>query len=422
MKANVTRVILLRAILLILLSLYFLLVFGQPDYDFTNGSLVSGTANQVGAIYKYTNVRPGVDATVEIKFISPGISVDEIDAGSGYAEALQPTLKVDPYTDGYLHMIFQFLVAGTSTPYTALEVPVSCIDVDGSADNDGLGNPLYEYDEVDLGGGYVDFSTVGGELTIQQSGSKFKGKNMWGVEYPGRDTAAKAVMFTVVNVNVSSFEVKVGVDNQSDASTYRLRSVYFKKFIYPFSVLSSSQLFSFKGSNRLGKINLDWSLTASNSVDEIELQKSYTGRDFSPIATFLNQVERQSAARYSYADLQTTPVVYYRLKLTNLSGKTEYSNILSFKTGSAEAAGDMKVYPTVVTGGQFSAAVTAHSKQESTLQIIDFSGRIVHQKKISLEQGANTFLINDFNNSLKGNYVVIIKTDNQTQSGKIIIQ
>ena len=31
-----------------------------------------------------------------------------------------------------------------------------------------LGNPLYEFDEVDLGGGYVDYQLTGGELAMSQ--------------------------------------------------------------------------------------------------------------------------------------------------------------------------------------------------------------------------------------------------------------
>ena len=102
MKTNFTRVVLIRAFLLILLSLYFLLVFGQPDFTFKSGVLISGTDKQVGAVYNYTNVKAGVDAKVTITSISAGITVVDFDAGSGYDEALQPTLTANAHTNGYL--------------------------------------------------------------------------------------------------------------------------------------------------------------------------------------------------------------------------------------------------------------------------------------------------------------------------------
>ena len=61
--------------------------FAQPDYDFSSGSLISGTDRQIGAQYRYTNVKPGVDAIVTITNISAGVKVSAIDAGSGYNEA-----------------------------------------------------------------------------------------------------------------------------------------------------------------------------------------------------------------------------------------------------------------------------------------------------------------------------------------------
>jgi hypothetical protein len=421
MKTNGLRIILLRIVLLILLSLYFLLVFGQPDYTFNTGTLISGTDKQTGAVYHYTNVRSGIDATVTIKDISAGITVTDIDAGSGYMEALQPTLEAAPYTNGYLEMYFELFDAGTFNPHMALEVPATAIDVDGYTDNDGLGNPLYEFDEIDLGGGYVDFSTLGGELFISQFGTMFRGINVAGIDYPGRDTAAKQVMFTVVNNNISSFTIRVGVDNQSAVTSIRLRSVYFKKFIYPNSVLSSTDLLFFKGNSRSDKINLDWSMAASNKVSKMELQRSNTGNGFTTIGTFLTEAGSVSKTNFSYADFQTGPVVYYRLRLTGASGKTEYSNILLFRKSGIQAENKMKVYPTVVKGGQFSVAITAEAKQESRLRIVDYAGRVVYQKKIQLEQGNNALLINDFPGSLRGNYMVAVKTNRKTESSAIIV-
>src|SRR3989337_361216 len=91
--------------------------YAQPDYDFRNPVLVSGTDRQIGAVYLFSNVKTGVDARLTITNISPGIVVSELDGASGYPEALQPTLNADPYTNGYLEMYIEFLFAGTSTLY-----------------------------------------------------------------------------------------------------------------------------------------------------------------------------------------------------------------------------------------------------------------------------------------------------------------
>ena len=233
MKTNVTLVKFLFLVCLIVSTK----VFAQPDYSFKNPKLISGTALQAGAVYKYSNVKPGVDVIMTLGFISPGVTVAELDGASGYPEAIQPTLNLGPWTTGYLEMDLQWVNAGTTDPVVQSQIAVTCIDVDGIPDNDGQGHSVNEFDEINIGGGYSDFSTNGGELSVQQSGDWFIGTNIAGIDYPGRDTSAKAVMFSVINVNISSAIIRVGVKNESGNSASRLRSVYFKKFNYNNAIL-----------------------------------------------------------------------------------------------------------------------------------------------------------------------------------------
>jgi len=110
MKSNGTLKPFARLAWIILLTLLFSITYGQPDYDFRNGTLISGTVNQMGSVYRFNNVKPGVDAFITITDISTGITVTELDAGSGYAEALQPTLLIQPFSKGYLEMKLECLL------------------------------------------------------------------------------------------------------------------------------------------------------------------------------------------------------------------------------------------------------------------------------------------------------------------------
>jgi hypothetical protein len=272
MKMNGTHKLILKLFTLLLLLCSAAVVKAQPDYDFTNSIQVSGSGTytnvMVGDVYRFLNVKPGVDALVTITDITGGITVTDLDAGSGYPEALQPTLLVPPFTSGYLEMYFEFIDHTTDLPLTMAEVPVTCIDVDGMLNNDSLGNPLNEFDQINLGGGYVDYDLLGGELTVSQSGSWFNGTNIGGIDYPGRDTAAKQVMFTVVNTNVPSFVIRVGANNQSTKQSTRLRSVYFKKFKYASGLLPvyADGLISFKGVKKENEVVLKGSDQSRNIV------------------------------------------------------------------------------------------------------------------------------------------------------------
>lgn len=419
MKTNATRIFVIRVILFALLSLYFLTVFGQPDYTFKNGVLISGTDKQAGAVYKYTNVRTGVDATVTLTTISSGITVVDVDAGSGYDEALQPTLRANGNTKGYLEMNFKLFVAGTNTPYTALLVPVTCIDVDGTKDNDGNGNPLYEFDEVNLGGGTVDFTSFGGEIMISQTGSWFKGKNIAGIDYPGRDTTANVVMFTVINANISTFIIKVGVDNQSSTQTDRLRSIYFKRFTYSHFPLPLPKILDFNGANSGNKVSLNWKMESGGEWDQCIVERSDASGRFESVTVFL-PTDAQ-ATNYSYTDvLSATGSYYYRLKLISPQGEIKYSNILAFKTGEGKNVQKLLVYPSLVTDN-FTVKFSAERNESARLQVVDYSGRQVYSKTISVKQGENNISVNDFS-SQRGNFVIVIRSANKVQSQKIIVQ
>jgi hypothetical protein len=415
MKTNFTHSNFIIGLLFMAGFLPSLRGYAQPDYDFRNHILLSGADMKTGAVYLFPSVRPGVDAIMTLTHISNGITVSEMDGSSGYPEALQPTLVVDPFTSGYLEMQFQFVVSGTSTPSIQTEVPVTCIDVDGWADNDGLGNPLYEFDAVDLGGGYVDYQLTGGELTMWQAGTWFNGKNNGGLDYPGRDTTARQVMFTAVNGNISSFGIRVGVDNQSSVAVSRLRSVYFKKFFYPSSVLSKSSLLSFQGLEKEQMIDLQWKIT-QHDIKTVVVEKGNGSPEFSAIGEIASNV-KGGQIFYHYQDPKSNQGdIYYRLKIISVTGKITYSSIIVFYSKAVRS--DFKIYPSIFKS---SAIIQLKSEKLSIaqFQLVDYSGRIAAQKNILVQAGTNNIVINDLANIQSGSYLAIVRLNKKIYNQKM---
>lgn len=212
--------------------------FAQPDYSFSGGTLISGTALSVGAVYRYNTVKTGVDALVQITAISPGIGLTELDGTSGYPATIQPTITASPWTSGFVELTITFKVASTFTNMQQPEIAVTAFDVDGVNNYDGNGHNLYEFDQINIGGGYANYNTAISEVSISQSGNWFTGTNISGIDYPGRDTSAQQVMFSVIKTNVTTAIIRVGVNNQTSASASRLRAIYFKKFTYKNALLA----------------------------------------------------------------------------------------------------------------------------------------------------------------------------------------
>src|SRR5688572_4267048 len=109
MKANGTRFFVYALLAELLFLLLTISVNAQPEFDFSNGSLVSGTQRTTGAVYRFTQVRPGVDAFVRIANLTNGVSLNDIDgAGSGFRRAFQPVLQVPAHTNGYAEFSISF--------------------------------------------------------------------------------------------------------------------------------------------------------------------------------------------------------------------------------------------------------------------------------------------------------------------------
>lgn len=409
MKTNST----LLRIALITLSFIFLFSikgFSQPDYDFTNGSLISGTDREIGAMYRYTDVKPGVDAIVTITNISSGVTVSDMDAGSGYAEALQPTLRLDPGTDGYLEMQIDFVEGGTFTLMIQKEIPVTCIDVDGFKGN------VFEYDQITWGpSAYMDYDMIGNELTISSIPGWMSCKNIGGIDYPGRDTSAKQVMFTVVNASLSSIFIRVGADNVLGTSaTTRLRSIYFKKFIYSNSFLSVSNLISFSGSKKSNQeVALIGKLNTEHEFLTVAVEKSNNGSTFSVIGV----VNASGKTSIQFTDNnKNNSGGYYRLKLTNKNGQISYSNVLFIKAG--ESIHKMTVYPSIVAD-YTNISITSSKANIAKISVYDQSGRILMKKDISAQSGTTTYSLNGLSQFSAGQYYVVVSSEGKNYTQKI---
>jgi hypothetical protein len=408
-------------IILAIIALFVTLsVSAQPSYYFTNDSLVSGTDKQQGAIYRFTSVKSGVDALVTIDTLTGGLTIDSLDVSTlGFSAAFQPQIRIGAHSSGYAQFNIQFVAAGTSTPMAQINMPITSIDIDGTiAPNDTLA----EFDEINLaltGTIYDNPSTT--QLSVTSSGSWITGKNVGGVEYTGVDTLGKDVMFTVVNPSTTSFKVRTGVDNRSNGAASRNSSVFFQKFTYPNAILPMSSLTNFTGNAKDNSVKLEWTLASENTLQAVTLEKSNNGSDYDAVSEFwVNIDDNKNGSDFHYTDDAAQKVVYYRLKMVSESGNVEYSNILNFTTASAEV-NKFKVYPTLISSTA-TINFSADKANTGTLQLVDYTGRVVYHQQVQLADGYNNISISNFGNLPTGNYIAVLRTSDRIYNQKVMMR
>lgn len=102
---------------------------------FENSTLQSGTAGQVGAVYLFPNVAPGVNAEMEIVTNNNAILVNIDQTDSGVGTNFQPQIEANDKSqpDGFFDFEVRFVDATTGNP-RFLTFTASGVDVDGDPD------------------------------------------------------------------------------------------------------------------------------------------------------------------------------------------------------------------------------------------------------------------------------------------------
>ncbi len=143
----------------------------------------------------------------------------------------------------------------------------------------------------------------------------------------------------------------------------------------PFTPLPG-RISSFTAQPQLQQVRLQWQVNASEANTGYELERRSSVGNFHSIAK-----AKSSALNglYSYTDntVHTNGHYYYRLKITELSGAVQYSNVLVVNTGNNRQR--VKVYPTVVNGNNLTVQVPAGVY---ALQLINNAGQVVFNQPL----------------------------------------
>lgn len=416
MKTNGTRILIIAIILYICLLIFSFSSFAVPDYNFSSGSHIGGTDKSVGARYRFTNVRPGVDAIVTITNLTGGLLLNNLDGGSGFNEAFQPVIDIPAKSSGYAEFRVDFVLAGTFIPTIMVEIPMTPIDVDGQRYGT---DSLFEFDMIALTPvNTVDYNMLGGELQVRYNPIGWvTGRNTGAIDYGGVDTLAKQCMFTVVNTATSTVTIRVGAQNNSNGTKNRLRSVYFQRFQFLNSFLSKPALMNFRGVEKNKKVDLQWELSMDHRLNLVEIESSSNGSQFRKIgSTNVNEINQRN---FFYTDNNPNEGnAFYRLKMIGVNGTVSYSNILSFRSNREDNA-SFKIYPSAVESSA-TLNIKAGKTGSASLRLVDYAGRIVHQETLNLQEGANTLLLNKVGQVKPGNYIAVLEIDHSTYNQKIL--
>ena len=158
------------------------------------------------------------------------------------------------------------------------------------------------------------------------------------------------------------------------------------------------KLSSFLGIRKGNSVELKWTSQSEMNASEYQIERN-TGNGFTKINTVPTK-NSLTASSYAIADNNTSAKISeYRLKMVDIDGSFNYSNIVAIKgTG---AASDFTVYPNPVSKGSNAVVKIADITDATTLSVIDYTGKLIKQLP------TNTSTIN-ISNLQPGSYLIRI--------------
>jgi hypothetical protein len=206
---------------------------------------------------------------------------------------------------------------------------------------------------------------------------------------------------------------------QSGCSAYATDTLQ----VLPFSgcVTLQNNLTDFSGSLDKSFTKLKWAVQENSYVTSFELEKSYDGIHFIKL-TKIDPKSGSSRILYSYDDNIENVVtgnLFYRLKINEISGVQKYSKIVTIPLFNKNPLG-LSVMP---NPAKDFIQVSMYSTGNSTGQVLiyDPAGRISKTKKVHLQKGTNSIIIDNIDQYPPGTYLLVLNCNHESISRKFIV-
>jgi len=175
------------------------------------------------------------------------------------------------------------------------------------------------------------------------------------------------------------------------------------------------RLLSFSGNRNNDNTNLKWITAYEDRGDRFVIERSLDGLHFDTIGT----VNANASNNYSYSDNNSSPLLYYRLKIISINGRSFYSNTILLKK-NIEIFNNVRL---LNNPAHINISLQVTSEKDAALQIIltDLSGRKILIQNNDVLKGISYLAILLPSNIAKGNYILQIRGKELNKNIKVMV-
>ncbi|OQP67570.1 T9SS type A sorting domain-containing protein [Niastella populi] len=375
------------ALLLFALYIYSTAAVAQ-NLKFNTPTVESGTANQAGCVYRFSNLTSGglIDALVKVDSLI-GVSLYDIDATPSGASttALQPQLQSTGGL-GYHYAVFTitFVNVGTTVPTPVFNFSSVFMGLDGS-------NQMTEFNSITVANPTWAYCSSTPKVAVSQDGDM-----VWGTATNSNPTGGQGIdetdstqMFRVSSSAPTTVTMRVGFyQHQNGWSGNDLFSLNMRgNELQP--IVLAAKLAGFTAQLANEKVWLTWSASQEQNLSHYCIERSYDNKNYEQAALLFPAEEVTGLNNYSYKDAiknSAAAVIYYRLKMVDKDGRFKYSETKFVRLGNGSDSAKIAAYPNPVVNELHISIPQNWQNKRVNGQLLNTNGSII--KIFNIQQSA----------------------------------
>ncbi|THU40355.1 T9SS type A sorting domain-containing protein [Niastella caeni] len=175
-----------------------------------------------------------------------------------------------------------------------------------------------------------------------------------------------------------------------------------------------------KGEMLNNAVRITWKTSSEINTDAFEIERSYTGKEYSSIGTVPASGHTNGDA-YAYSDkTYTGNVIYYRIKQVDKGGQFNYSTVVTVKRETApENAITITNNP---FADKFGITVATPVQSKVKINLLDITGKLLYTRSAEALGNTTISITPDTRKLLAGMYLVQVTINGKTTTRKIIKQ
>lgn len=165
---------------------------------------------------------------------------------------------------------------------------------------------------------------------------------------------------------------------------------------------------------------LNWTTENELNNDHFDIERSEDGINFIYRGTVAGNGTTSNTHHYAYTDLLNTnaAIVYYRLRIVDLSGRSTFSKIVALRLkGNADEY--FSIYPNPFTD-HIKVLLKADADAQAQYRILSFDGKEIMNRKTPVQRGDNLIILKDLQGLPSGSYLLEVNVNGQRMIRKIM--